>query len=153
MFQGEGCIFLQESSGFWCFPFLWQFFHRNHDSCFAVAFLKPPQESCLYGAYVRTYIGIKKELYPSCRCLSCRCAATVSILLLPKLPLCCHRRQCHALAKLPPLPPSWPPPPRCHHASATAAAAAVATAIAFVSSLLSSLPFSSPFLLLLLFDC
>jgi len=24
-----GCLFLQESSGFLCFPFLWHFFHRN----------------------------------------------------------------------------------------------------------------------------
>ena len=28
-----GCLFLQESSGFLCFPFLWHFFHRNHNSC------------------------------------------------------------------------------------------------------------------------
>jgi hypothetical protein len=27
--QMLGCIFLQESSGFLCFPFLWRFFHRN----------------------------------------------------------------------------------------------------------------------------
>jgi hypothetical protein len=47
-----GCIFLQESSGFLCFPFLWHFFHRNHDSCSAGTFSEPPQESCLYGAYV-----------------------------------------------------------------------------------------------------
>jgi len=35
---GLGCLFLQESSGFLCFPFLWHFFHRNHDSCSAVTF-------------------------------------------------------------------------------------------------------------------
>ena len=28
-----GWLFLQESSGFLCFPLLWHFFHRNHDSC------------------------------------------------------------------------------------------------------------------------
>ena len=33
-----GCLFLQESSGFLCFPFLWHFFYRNHDSCSAVTF-------------------------------------------------------------------------------------------------------------------
>ena len=36
-----GCIFLQESSGFLCFPFLWHFFHRNHDSCSAGTFWNP----------------------------------------------------------------------------------------------------------------
>jgi hypothetical protein len=49
-----GCIFLQESSGFLCFPFLWHFFHRNHDSCSAVTFFLPPQKSGLYRAYVRS---------------------------------------------------------------------------------------------------
>ena len=38
-------VILQESSGFLCFPFLWHFFHRNHDSCSAGTFLEPPQES------------------------------------------------------------------------------------------------------------
>jgi hypothetical protein len=52
-----GCIFLQESSGFLRFPFLWRFFHRNHDSCSAVTFLERHQETCLYGAYVESYIG------------------------------------------------------------------------------------------------
>ena len=36
--QRLGCLFLQESSGFLCFPFLWHFFYRNHDSCSAVTF-------------------------------------------------------------------------------------------------------------------
>ena len=45
-----GCIFLQESSGILCFLFLWPFFHKNHDSCSAVTFMEPPQESSLYGA-------------------------------------------------------------------------------------------------------
>ena len=40
-----------------CFPFLWHFFHRNHDSCSAGTFSEPPQESCLYGAYVGCYVG------------------------------------------------------------------------------------------------
>jgi len=44
-----GCLFLQESSGFLCFPFLWRFFHRNHDSCSAGIFSEPPRKSCLYG--------------------------------------------------------------------------------------------------------
>ena len=35
-------IFLQESSVFLCFPFLWRFFHMNHSSCSAVTFLQPP---------------------------------------------------------------------------------------------------------------
>jgi hypothetical protein len=52
-----GCIFLQESSGFLCFPFLWRFFHRIHDSCSAVTFSERHQETCLYGAYVESYIG------------------------------------------------------------------------------------------------
>jgi hypothetical protein len=52
-----GCTFLQESSGFLCFLFLWCFFHRNHDSCSAVTFLEPHQETCLYGAYVVSYVG------------------------------------------------------------------------------------------------
>jgi hypothetical protein len=52
-----GCLFLQESSGFLCFLFLWHFFHRNHDSCSAVTFSERHQESCLYGADVESYIG------------------------------------------------------------------------------------------------
>jgi hypothetical protein len=56
-----GCIFLQESSGFLCFPFLWHFFLRNHDSCSAVTFFLPPQKSCLYGAYVGSYVRLEKE--------------------------------------------------------------------------------------------
>ena len=36
-----GCLFLQESSGFLSFPFLWHFFHRNHDSCSAITFFNP----------------------------------------------------------------------------------------------------------------
>ncbi len=52
-----GCIFLQESSGFLCFLFLWRFFHRNHDSCSAVTFSEHHQETCLYGAYVESYVG------------------------------------------------------------------------------------------------
>jgi hypothetical protein len=42
------------------------FFQGNHDSCSTVTFLEPPQETCLYGAYVGSYIGIKKELSISC---------------------------------------------------------------------------------------
>ena len=57
-----GCIFLQESSGFLCFPFLWRFFDRNHDSCSVVTFLERHQETCLYGAYIGSYVGFKKEL-------------------------------------------------------------------------------------------
>ncbi len=56
-FPGLGCIFLQESSGFLCFPFLWHFFHRNQDSCSAVTFSEHHQETCLYGAYVESYVG------------------------------------------------------------------------------------------------
>jgi hypothetical protein len=52
-----GCIFLQESSGFLRFPFLWHFFHRNHDSCSAVTFSERHQETCLYGDYVESYVG------------------------------------------------------------------------------------------------
>jgi len=40
-----------------CFPFLWHFFHRNHDSCSAVTFFLPPRKSGLYGAYVVSYVG------------------------------------------------------------------------------------------------
>ena len=39
------------------FPFLRRFFCRNHDSCSAGTFSKPPRKSCLYGAYVRCYVG------------------------------------------------------------------------------------------------
>jgi hypothetical protein len=56
-FLGLGCIFLQESSGFLRFPFLWHFFHRNHNSCSAVTFSEHHQETCLYGAYVGSYAG------------------------------------------------------------------------------------------------
>jgi hypothetical protein len=52
-----GCIFLQESSGFLRFLFLWCFFHRNHDSCSAITFSEHHQETCLYGAYVGSYVG------------------------------------------------------------------------------------------------
>ncbi len=99
--------------------FLWHFFHRNHDSCSTVTFLEPPQESCLYGAYVDTDVGIKKELYPSRRCLRHRHAAAVTNAML--LPSCRHCRQAgrclRPAAALPP-PPSPPPLPsfcpRCH---------------------------------------
>jgi hypothetical protein len=57
MRRGLGCIFLQESSGFLRFPFLWSIFHRNHDSCSAVSFSEHHQETCLYGAYAGSYIG------------------------------------------------------------------------------------------------
>ena len=36
---------------------------------------------------------------------------------MPTPLLRCHRRQHSAIAKLPPPPPSWPPPLPCHHAS------------------------------------
>jgi hypothetical protein len=52
-----GCQFLQESSGFLFFPLLWCFFHRNHDFCSAVTFSERHQKTCLYGAYVESYIG------------------------------------------------------------------------------------------------
>ncbi len=45
-----GCPFL-------FFLLLWHFFQRNHDSCSAVTFSEPPQETCLYGAYVESYVG------------------------------------------------------------------------------------------------
>jgi hypothetical protein len=54
---GLGCLFLQESSGFLFFLLLWHFFQRNHDSCSAVTFLEPPQETCLSGVYVESYVG------------------------------------------------------------------------------------------------
>ncbi len=57
-----GCIFLQESSGFLCFPFLWRFFDRNHDSCSTLTFSERHWETCLYEAYVGSYVGFKKEL-------------------------------------------------------------------------------------------
>ncbi len=52
-------LFLQESSGFLCFLFLWCFFLRNHDSCSAVTFLERHQETWLYsyGVYVESYVG------------------------------------------------------------------------------------------------
>ncbi len=52
-----GCIFLQESSRILCFQFLWHFFHRNHVSCSAVTFSERHWETCLYGAYVGSYVG------------------------------------------------------------------------------------------------
>ncbi len=52
-----GCLFLQEFSGFLFFPLLWRFFHRNHNSCSAVTFSEHHQETCLYGAYVESYVG------------------------------------------------------------------------------------------------
>ncbi len=54
-----GCLFLQEFSGFLCFPFLSRFFHRNHDSSSAVTFSECHQETCLYGAYVKSYVGFQ----------------------------------------------------------------------------------------------
>jgi hypothetical protein len=51
-----GCILLQESSGFLHF-FPVALFHRNHDSCSAVTFSERHQETCLYGAYVESYVG------------------------------------------------------------------------------------------------
>jgi hypothetical protein len=56
-YQQLGCLFLQEFFGFLFFPLLWRFFHRNHDSCSAVTFLERHQETCLYGAYVESYVG------------------------------------------------------------------------------------------------
>ncbi len=56
--------FLQESSKFLCIPFLWRFFHRYHNYSSAVTFSEPHQETCLYGAYIGSYIGLKKN-YPS----------------------------------------------------------------------------------------
>ncbi len=52
-----GRLFLQESSRFLFFPLLWRFFHRNHDSCSAVTFLEHHQETCLYGAFIESYVG------------------------------------------------------------------------------------------------
>jgi hypothetical protein len=57
LFPWLGCIFLQESSGFQCFLFLWRFFHRNHDYCSTITFSERHQETCLYWAYVETYVG------------------------------------------------------------------------------------------------
>ena len=60
-----GCIFLQESSGFLCFPFLWHFFHRNHDSCSAVLtfFYLLRNPVCTGPTYVAvgSYVGLEKE--------------------------------------------------------------------------------------------
>jgi len=59
-----GCISLQESSGFLCFPFLWHFFHRNHDSCSAITFFyllrNPVCTGPMYVA-VGSYVGLEKE--------------------------------------------------------------------------------------------
>ncbi len=46
------------------------FFHRNHDYCSAITFSEPHQETCLYGAYVGSYIGFKKRTIHLVRTLS-----------------------------------------------------------------------------------
>ena len=77
-----------------------------------------------------TATAAKDTLPPSCRrhqAGRCRCRAATATLLLPTLPpRCCCRQRC-ALAKLPPLLPSWLPPltPRsCQAARATTKLAA-----------------------------
>ena len=39
------------------------FFNRKHDSCSSVTFSERHQESCLYGAYVGSYVGIKRTIH------------------------------------------------------------------------------------------
>ncbi len=81
----------------------------------------------------------RKEKKPSTRPPSCRrrqagrrcCRAATATLPLPTPPPCCQRRQHRALAKLPPLPPSWPLPltPCSCQAATTAAKLAAALAL------------------------
>ncbi len=145
---GLGCLFLQESSGFLFFPLLWRFFHRNHDSCSAVTFSERHQETCLYGAYVESYVGYQfvystmasvhhhrsaasiiatppllrrhHHCHPHC------CAAiAIAIAAPPKLLLRRLSRRCTAIAvTAPPLPLL-----HCHHHCCATTFSAIAAPI------------------------
>jgi hypothetical protein len=103
-----GCIFLQESSGFLCFPFPWRFFHRNHDSCSAVTFSERHQ-ACLYGAYVESYIGYQFVRQKQ------RVRYNSMVLYDGFCPPLSLRRLHHCCAAIAALPPPLPPPLLCHH--------------------------------------
>ncbi len=117
-----GCIFLQESSGFLRFLFLWRFFHRNHDSCSAVTFSERHQETCLYGAYVGSYIGYQfvrqkqstMQFYGTLQLLlsTTIAAPPPPLLLLPSLRRHhhCHPHCCDAIA----IAVAAPPKPLLH---------------------------------------
>jgi hypothetical protein len=142
-----GCIFLQESSGFLCFPFLWRFFHRNHDSCSAITFSERHQETCLYGAYVESCVGYQFvrqkqstiQFYgtlrwllsttiaapppPLLRCHRCAVTTTATPIAAPPLPLpllSCLSRCCAAIAV------AAPPKPSLHHHRRCCTAIAIA---------------------------
>jgi hypothetical protein len=133
-----GCLFLQESSRFLFFLLLWHFFHWNHNSCSAVTFLERHQETCLYRAYVESYVEYQFvrqkqstiQFYGTLRWLlsttiaappppllrrhCCTATTTATPIAMPPLPL-------------PLLPIAAPPKPllRClsHHCTAIAVAA------------------------------
>jgi hypothetical protein len=118
-----GCIFLQESSGFLHFPFLWRFFHRNHDSCSAITFSGRHQETCLYGAYVESYVGYQFvrqkqsaiQFYGTLRWLL---STTIAA---PPPPLLC-RHCCAAATTATPIALPLSPLPLLHHLSHCCAA-------------------------------
>jgi hypothetical protein len=130
-----------------CFPFLWCFFHRNQDSCSAVTFSERHKETCLYGAYVESYVGyqfvrqkqstiqffgtlqwllsttIAAPPPPLLRCHCCTATTTATpIVALPSpLPsLRRHRRRCAAIAV------AGPPKPSLHRLSGCCTAIALA---------------------------
>jgi hypothetical protein len=131
-----GCLFLQESSGFLFFPLLWHFFQRNHDSCSTVTFSEPPQETCLCGAYVESYVGYQfvrqKTEYDTILWYStmasvhhhCCAASTIAALPLLRRHHHCHPHRCATIAiaiAAPPL-PSLRHHLLCHHCTHCCAA-------------------------------
>ncbi len=123
------------------------FFHRNHDSCSAVTFLERHQETCLYGAYVESYVGYQFvrqkqstiQFYGTLQWLlsttiaappppllhhhCCAAATTATPIAVPplRLPLLCHlSRHCTTIAV------AVPSKPLLHHHCRCCAAIAVA---------------------------
>jgi hypothetical protein len=122
-----GCIFLQKSSRFLCFPFLWCFFHRNHNSCSAVTFSECHQETCLYGAYVESYVGYqfvrqKQSTIQFYDTLQWFLSTTIAVSSPPLL----RRHHCAATNTATPIAAPPPPLPLLRRLSRRCAAIAVA---------------------------
>jgi hypothetical protein len=119
--QWLGCLFLQESSRFLFFPLLWCFFHRNHGFCSAVTFLERHQETCLYGAYVKSYVGYQFVRQNRVQYNS----MVLSDSFCPP-PLLCHLHHCCIAIAAPPPPLPTPLLHRHRHCRCCAAKAVAA---------------------------
>ncbi len=104
-----------------------ELFHRNHDYCSTVTFSERHQETCLYGAYIESYVGYQFirqkqstiQFYGTLRWL-------LSTTVAAPPPLLLRRQRCAAITTATPIAALPLPLPSLHRLSHCCTAIAVA---------------------------